>query len=311
MKGAYAVTLKRWEYDFRINHKLGGKIGPYFDFGMYQQAMTSDEWMFNELENTIAGLFFKEDFHDFYWERGFTGEAGVFVGQDLTARMEYTAARITNLEKTAERAIFGGKKRFRENWSTILPDSAAILGMAGDLRELALSTEYDSRNDKSNPQKGMLGALDWRRSLTSGSSNFDYQMISGELKMYLPIAQNQNILIRARGGYSDDDLPLFRRFFLGGVGSLRGYEYKEYEGNRSMLFSSDYVWRFYHTDFGAGIFFDAGKAAVGGKVFEKAELKSDIGISFLIEDAFRLDLAQRLDDLNKAPVISARLQMTL
>lgn len=138
-------------------------------------------------------------------------------------------------------------------------------------------------------------------------SDFDYNLFSGEIKDYIPVARNQTLALRLRGGYSDDYLPLFRRFFLGGIGSLRGYEYKEFEGNRYVLLNADYIWYFYRSDFGAGLFFDTGKTASSGGAFESGSLKSDVGISFLIEDAIRFDLAQRLDDLDLSPVFSARL----
>ena len=114
-------------------------------------------------------------------------------------------------------------------------------------------------------------------------------------------------MLRANAGYSDDYLPLFNRFFLGGVGSLRGYDYKEFSGNRYMLLNSDYIWRFYRSELGAGLFFDAGKAGYDEQ-FNDNDIKTDVGICLLVSDEFRLDLAQRLDDLDQSPVVFARLQ---
>jgi hypothetical protein len=307
---AYAFTLKRWEYDFGIEHRFSKGFMPYFDIHLFQLAESPDSWRFDETENTIAGLFFKEDFWDFNWSRGFKGEAGLYLTDDIQAGGLFEASRISNLERTAGKAIFGGKKRFRENWSTILPDSAEILEMKGDLKEAGVKLGYDTRIDKTKPsQSGTIALIEWRKTLDA--SSFKYQLTTAEARTFLPIAANQVLILRLRGGYSDDNLPLFRRFFIGGIGSLRGYDYKEFEGNRYALFSSDYVWRFFHSDFGAGVFFDTGKAAQSGHEFSSSNPKSDIGISFLIEDAFRLDLAQRLDDLDRHPVVSARLELPL
>ena len=68
----------------------------------------------------------------------------------------------------------------------------------------------------------------------------------------------------------------------------------------------DYIWFFHQSDIGAGVFFDAGKAAFDENAFESADIMTDIGISFLVTDVFRIDLAQRLDDLDKSPVASFR-----
>ena len=304
---AYAVSLKRWEYDFVVKHRFGKTIGPYFDADMFQQASSQDLWIFSESENSIAGLFFKEDFWDFYWQRGFRGEAGIYHKAGMEAGLSYTAARISNLQRTAEKAIFGGKKEFRENWSTILPDSADLMNSAGNLQEAALTFRYDTRDEKAEPHSGIFAALAIRQTIDSEPVDFEYQMITAEIKGYIPVGRDQTVMLRTNAGYSDDYLPLFKRFFLGGVGSLRGYDYKEFSGNRYMLLNADYIWQFHRCELGAGIFFDAGKAGYDEQ-FNDNDIKTDVGICLLVSDAIRLDLAQRLDDLDKSPVVFARLQ---
>ncbi|HBC46835.1 MAG TPA: hypothetical protein DCZ43_07300, partial [candidate division Zixibacteria bacterium] len=234
---AYAFTLKRWEYDFGVSHRFGDGFSPYFDIHLFQAANSSDDWRFTETENTIAGLFFKEDLWDFYWDRGFKGEGGFYLTDNLQAGALYSAERISTLRRTAGKAIFGGKKKFRENWSTILPDSTDILAMPGDLKEGGLTLGYDTISEKDkSATSGVRAQLQWRK--TVGSSDFDYQVITGKIQTDIPVASNQFVILNARGGYSDDYLPLFRRFFLGGIGSLRGYDYKEFQGNRYALFSA-------------------------------------------------------------------------
>jgi cytoskeletal protein CcmA (bactofilin family) len=306
---AYAVTLKRWEYDFGVKHRIGQQFGPYFQADLYQWAKTPDSWRFSQEENTMAGLFFKEDYNDFYWARGFSGKTGLFFGKNFEGGVTYTAERISNLKRTAKKAILGGNKKFRENWSTELADSASILAMAGDLQEFGAGLAYHTWDDEKQPSKGISASLDWTKSLESSDDNFDYQAVDGKAEARIPIGRDQTFNLRAVGGYSDDNLPLFKRYFLGGTGTLRGYDYKEFQGDRLILLNADYIWTFYHSDLGAGLFFDSGKAAFGGKAFNAAPYKSDIGVSFLIEDSFRIDLAQRLDDLDKSPVVFARFQI--
>ena len=304
---AYCFTLKRWEYDLKIEHKLGNLWGPSFYGRMYRVAESSDRWLLPwGAENSFAGLFLKEDFYDFYWMRGFSGGVGIWYGDNLEFGAHYTGAKIETLKKTAEKAIFGGKKKFRENWSTVLPDSAAILGMEGNLKEFGLSASFDTRDDESEASSGILALASYAQTVDSDSGDFDYQKIDVEFKAYCPMTPDQTFFFRFRGGYSDDDLPLFRRYFIGGIGSLRGYEYKEFDGNRYILFNADYIWRFFDRNIGAGVFFDGGKAAFSGSEFESASLKTDAGIAFFIGDFLRLNLAQRLDDIDKSPVLSAR-----
>jgi outer membrane protein assembly factor BamA len=273
---------------------------------MFQLAESSDKWILTEPENSFAAAILKEDFYDFYWKRGFSGEIGISYERDLSLGVSYTAAKIENLERTASKALFGGKKNFRENWSTVLYDTAALVGVDGKLREVEFKATYDTRDYEEDPESGILTNLVYRQALDSDSSDFDYEAFDAELKYYCPVAIDQTLFFRLRGGYSDDELPLFRRYFIGGIGSLRGYEYKEFQGNRYVLFNADYIWRFFDSSFGAGVFFDAGKAAFSGTEFEDEDLKTDIGIAFLLGDDFRINLAQRLDDMDKSPVLSVR-----
>jgi hypothetical protein len=317
LKAAYAFTLKRWEYDIGTNLKIGRTGGLRLFGSMYRLAETSDRWLLpTPQENSVAAAFFKEDFFDFYWKRGFTGGAGIWYDDYLTFDASYTNAKIETLEKTAEKAFFGGKKKFRENWSTILPDSAAILAMEGDLQEVEIKAAYDTRDDKrevgeEDPTRGVLARVAFTQTVDSDSADFDYSVVDGEFKWYHPVSIDQTLGVRLRGGFSDDDLPLFRRYFIGGIGSLRGYEYKEFEGNRYVLLNVDYIWRFYRTDFGAGLFFDTGKAGFDESGFEDAAFKSDVGLCFIIGDFLRINLAQRLDDIDKSPVLSARMRLLL
>lgn len=307
LEAAYAFTLKRWEYDIRVSQEFGKNWGPKLDGAMYREVQSSDLWLIPwQEENSIAAVLFKEDFLDYYWMRGFTGGAGLWYGDNFDFGINYTAAKIATLKRTADKALFGGKKKFRENWSTILPDSQAILGMEGDLREIGIGAAYDTRDDKYDATNGMLASVHLSQTVDSDSSDFDYRAIDAEVKWYQPMTHDQTFFVRLRGGFSDDDLPLFRRYFLGGLGSLRGYDYKEFEGNRYILFNADYIWRFFDSDFGAGLFFDSGKAAFGQDQFESADIKSSVGVSFIISDVLRLNLAQRLDDIDKSPVFTAR-----
>jgi len=307
LRGAYAFTLKRWEYDFRVSHKIGNTWGPKFTGSIYQTVSSSDFWLIPwEQENSFAAAMFKEDFLDYYWTRGFTGGGGLWYDDYLTLDVNYTSAKIETLERTAEKALFGGKKEFRENWSTVLYDSAAILGMEGNLKEVAVNAAYDTRDDAEDPMRGMYANLSTRQTVGSDSAGFDYGVVDGEFKWYYPLSHDQTLFARVRGGFSDDDLPLFRRYFIGGLGSLRGYDYKEFQGNRYVLLNMEYIWKFYQSDFGAGLFFDTGKAGFGKNGFEDADFKSAVGLSFIVSDVFRVNVAQRLDDIDKSPVFSLR-----
>ena len=306
----YAFALKRWDFNFGFKQALGSTY--YFGGKLYQGVYTPDRWFFSESENTVAGLFFKEDYHDFYKRKGGQIFWGRKFWQNGHAQLEYTAQANNIVSKHTNKAILGGKKNFRENYSTILPDSASIRSIKGDLRSAGLHLAWDSRDKKPRFRSGQSADILLETAgdglLGDLGGDFSYDIVEGSLAHIQNLTRRQYLGIRIRGGLSNDQLPLDRWYFLGGVGSLRGYDYKEYAGNRYVLANIDYYWDFW-SDFTMAVFTDFGQAGFGKNDFEKMGLKSDIGIGLMFEDDFRIDLAQRLDDTDKSPVITGRLEL--
>lgn len=309
----YAFGLKRWDFDIGFRQQFGNKWAFYIGGNLYQGAFTPDLWRFTQHENTIAGLFFKEDFHDFYYRKGVKAYAGQQLGKYSFFQVEYTAQANDVLAKRTNKAIFGGKKHFRENYSTMLFDSLALLSIKGDLRLIGVRFSWDSRDDNIQPHSGQYLELAWE---TAGDGiigdiggDFSYDIVEATISHYQPLTPRQYLGFRLKGGYSDQQLPLDRWFFLGGVGSLRGYDYKEYTGNRYMVGNLDYYWEF-SDDFIVSLFADIGKAGFGEEEFVKRGYKSDIGLGFIIDDVIRIDIAQRLDDIHKNPLVMARTVMS-
>lgn len=311
----YGLALKRWNVDlgFKQNIGFGGPF--YFGGNIYRGAFTPDKWYFSEADNTIAGLFFKEDYHDFYMRKGGRLLAGREFWKKGFIQAEFTAQANSPLTKHANSAIFGGHKKFRENYSTVISDSIALEGLKGDLRMLGLHFGWDSRiaNERTSYHHGQYFDLTLETagngSLGDIGGDFSYDIAEMSVLHYQPITPKQYIGFRLRGGLSNQQLPLDRRFFLGGVGSLRGYDFKEFEGNRYFLANIDYYWRF-SDDFSLALFTDLGQAGFSKKQFEKNGLKSDVGVGMLLFDAIRIDVAQRLDDISESPVITGRIETT-
>ncbi len=311
----YGFALKRWNVDFKFKQNIG--IGGPFYLGgnIYRGAFTPDKWYFSEADNTVAGLFFKEDYHDFYMRKGGRLLAGREFWKNGFVQAEFTAQANNPLTKHTNSAIFGGHKKFRENYSTVIADSAAFAGLKGDLRMIGLHFGWDSRinSEEASYHRGQYFDLTFETagdgSLGDIGGDYSYDIAEIGVLHYQPITPKQYVGFRLRGGLSNQQLPLDRRFFLGGVGSLRGYDFKEFEGNRYFLANIDYYWKF-SDDFSLALFTDLGQAGFSKKQFEKNGLKSDIGVGLLLTEVIRIDIAQRLDKISKSPVITGRIETT-
>ena len=59
-------------------------------------------------------------------------------------------------------------------------------------------------------------------------------------------------------------------------------------------------------DFALAVFADAGKTGFSEQEFNDMKLKTDLGAGIIFDEDLRIDIAQRLDDTSKGPVVMAR-----
>lgn len=312
IKVGYAFSLKKWDYDLGLRQEFGDDWATYFGGNIYRGASTPDEWLFTSSENSISSLFFKEDFHDFYFRKGIKGYVGQKLAGNVFIQLGYTSQSNEVLTKNTNSAIFGGKKIFRENYSIVGDDSYILESINGNLRMMELTIGWDNRLDKSWPTSGQYAELKWESAGNGEIADFggdhSYDIIKAAAYSSLQLTRKQHLGLWARGGYSDQQLPLNQWFFLGGVGSLRGYDYKEFAGNRYILANIDYYFDF-SDDFTASLFADVGRAGFGEQEYNDNKFKTDIGIGLIVNDAIRIDIAQRLDATDKGPVVMGRLDL--
>jgi translocation and assembly module TamA len=92
--------------------------------------------------------------------------------------------------------------------------------------------DYDRRNNPLDPTRGMRGTLDLEplAEIVGGTVALVAQ---GSLSGYLPLSRGDRMVLAGRadvgsivGADTLSDIPATRRFFLGGGGSIRGYEYR-------------------------------------------------------------------------------------
>jgi len=112
--------------------------------------------------------------------------------------------------------------------------------------------------------------------------------------------------VRIIGAASEGTAPPYRRFYLGGVGTMPAYSLKEFEGNRVFLANFEY-----RVAVGGGVqiafFSDLGDAwdQPGRRKFD---LESDMGIGIESTDGFaRLNLAHKLSEDDDDVTVTFRL----
>lgn len=174
-----------------------------------------------------------------------------------------------------------------------LPDNIQK-GLTNSLKPILV---YDTRDDRFNPTEGWYGTASIENAGGFLGGDFTYRKYDLDLRTYLSTdvfdedkrddskitsTINDGVLaMRVVGGYGDRDLPSFAEYEIGGLGTIRGYEYKEFAGDLSLVFNIEY--RFPLADNLQGVVFaDWGNAWDFGESISIADLKfgKGFGIRF-------------------------------
>jgi len=97
----------------------------------------------------------------------------------------------------------------------------------GYTSSVTLTYEHDKRNDRLNPSKGVYNALSTEVAGFGGSKRYIKTIFDNRFyrALFLNSTFKTRLLLGNVGGYGGATLPYSERFLMGGIDSLRGYEY--------------------------------------------------------------------------------------
>jgi outer membrane protein assembly complex protein YaeT len=98
----------------------------------------------------------------------------------------------------------------------------------GVLSSIALGFDHTTTDNLLNPRRGRAVTVQIERAGTVLPGQFNYTSAMADLRAYVPLHSRVVLAGRAHAGAidpvdGDDDVPFFKRFFLGGSSSLRGW----------------------------------------------------------------------------------------
>ncbi len=296
----YAFESKRMRYFFEAEQYIWKKqllkIGGRF----YRKLSSEDNWLLGNVENTVFALIAVEDFKDYYESEGAGGWIKMSPAKNLLLTISYDSydSRWFKSQKNLW-SLFGGSKLFRENFSSIEPSYRAV-GIAeidsNHNAEVALEISYDNRlKDDDNILSGwkFLGNFQW--SADRFSSDFDYRRYALQVIRYQKVNRISSVRLRAVHGNSNGNLPMYKRYFLGGLGSLPGYNHKEMIGSRFWMLNSEYRVGPTKQHFSYLLFmWDVGQIANDSKLDDQSEIKHSVGLG-LDFSGLRVNFSKRLD----------------
>ncbi|HEX9972642.1 MAG TPA: DUF5686 family protein [bacterium] len=314
----YGFSRKRGCYQIGVERSFFGKFGPVIGVEAHDIVASEDEWIMPSFENSLAALFLREDFHDYYRREGYSAYLSHDISELLMLTAEYRKDHHYDLKRKTSWSIFGGDKKFREN-----PLIDAI-----EFNSLITSLTLDTRNCYKYPDQGWLIDVSGEfagKDFNKTGADFDRFIV--DIRRYQPITYGENLDFRLRGGSSRGVLPEHLKFDIGGLSTLRGYKFKEFENyNRMLLGNIEY--RIHGkrnplnsvmglSEFSFILFADAGyvwtvddtlRAQDGFKYLDWEDLYTSIGFGIgNREGNVRLDFAKRLDIKGEPMVVTFRI----
>jgi hypothetical protein len=312
----YAFKAKAWRYEIGLIRWLDlGSNRLEMAVRNYDLTATEDEWLMPTLENTLAALFFREDFRDYHRRTGTSFHLIHTSFQRFNMELGCRLDKHESLRKKTNWSVFGGDKKFRENPEVEEKTINSIEARVG----------YDTRDDFIEPSSGFLIQVAYEKAGDDVGGDMAFQRLLLELRRYLYLSAFENIDLRLRLGTTAGDVPVQKTFDLGGIGSLRGYKFKEYRDfDRVILGNVEYRIKFgrlaadFLQDKQIIPFYDFGLAwrnkgtnslTSGFDQLRLDGLKTAVGIGLSLgaSDEFRINLSRRLDDRDRSMVLTVRI----
>ncbi len=325
----YSWGREEWLGEVEVSQPvIGCDNGLSLGFNYHQDTYSHDfdEEIIGDTENTLAGIFLKEDFRDYYERVGASVFANVKAGSHVNIRVEYWKDDLASLAQNTDWALFGGDKCFRCNPSlhTNMPYcdlrrvsmcSMRMCSMGevfdpstpelGTMKSLWGLYTLDLRNDKENPTRGLYARIGGEKAGGDLGGNYTFAKYWADVRKYTKIGPRWYLDLRMLAGAAEDDLPPWKQYYVGGIGTLTARRFKEFRGDRVLLGSLEYRVGL-GSDIHGAFFLDSGDAWSPEE--RNCDIKTDVGIALMDSDNdFRVSYAKKSEDLSGDGVWTLRL----
>ena len=232
----------------KVEVRLGQDGGLRLGARAFDVVEDVEPWQLSDTEVGLASFFLHRDYRDYFNRHGGSVFASLYRGSDLDLTAAYSHQRWAARATRDPWTLFRDTQTWRVN--PIMDDGKFHL-VNGTLR-------YDTRNDERNPWSGwyVLANYEWgtgriehyaptsagvRAESPGGETTYDRLFL--DVRRYNRVSPDAQLNFRfALGGWlSGDELPLQRRFSLGGPGSMPGFDFRRVDGNRRDPATIDYL----------------------------------------------------------------------
>jgi len=317
----FAFGNKDWQYQLGVDKFWGNRSTRFTTGGeFHNMTATQDEWLVGNLENAFNAILLKNDYKDYFQTRGYSLHAGQNLNSNLRFTATYTNDQYFSETNHVNWAVFRPSHDFRVNPAINDGRMVTVAGKA----ELNNVSEYRWQR-KITKRRGWKIEAEGERSMKSLNSDFHFTRYTLGVTRYQPLSRWENLDVRVLLGSATGDLPLQKTFYLGGISTLRGHDYKSLGGNQMALVNVEYRMSsgrfhedriFFLDPFSLILFMDSGYAW-NNKIYavnnlaqgtSLKDMQTDLGVGFGDEsDLFRFDIAKSVSEKGSSYKFNLRL----
>ncbi|OGG52807.1 MAG: hypothetical protein A3F84_05445 [Candidatus Handelsmanbacteria bacterium RIFCSPLOWO2_12_FULL_64_10] len=289
--GGYGRASGEWRYEAGLQFRRGDAN---LSASTFNRTASLDDSLIATGANTFTALFAKRDYKDY-----FQAKDGIEVSAHHRYRKTYIfGARVAfstlqNMPVATHWSLFRRDDPFRDN------------PRISEGREGFISVSVALDKTAPNPllRSGTRLSVAYERRFRDFEG--DGLTLAGTRYQVMPFGRQTLVLrgiLTSRTRLAPQDS--LRLLYIGGLGTLRGYTFREFHGNRMLLLNADYVFQNALRFVDLVLFFDTGwtgrrppsaSLLSGFSDAQWSDFKSDLGVSLALGQQARLDVARRLD----------------
>jgi hypothetical protein len=215
--------------------RVGRGRGYGLSASSYDVVTPIEPWQLPDPDAGLAAFFGHRDFRDYFNRHGAKATATFNMSTRSSVAFEWSDERWTPVSERDVFSVFGNGGSWRAN----------PLTDAGRFHLAVLRANIDTRNDDVNPATGWLILAEYEHGtgrytdvgitspLTRPFADPDVTYSRGllDLRRYNRLSPNTwlNARVVLGGWLNGDELPLERRFSVGGIGTVPGFDYRRYD----------------------------------------------------------------------------------
>jgi hypothetical protein len=230
-------------HDAHASVRFGGRRSVVLGGRVYDVVEPVERWQLRDTEIGLSAFFFHKDYRDYFNRHGGSAYVTLDDGRGASLTLGYANERWGARSDRDPFSLFEDGDPWRPN----------PLMDEGKLRILSATIGYDTRNDESDPWTGWLITAELERGTGNdivlaptsplarapgaGPADVSYTRGFLDARRYNRVSPKGQLNFRlVLGGWlGGDDLPLQRRFSLGGAGGLPGYDFRAAGRNGELL----------------------------------------------------------------------------